>query len=495
MKTRAISGVLALAVMAWCGSAFGSIATEWQTMSGGLPAKVVYYNANTLSLDVMDLVTGSNTVIWNSGDYANHKWPAWSPDGTHIVCRNNGKPMVMNADGSTRVVATTLFTICYGSYGWWSSSGTNDWIVVIENNGTNYPIKRLQVNLTTHLMVQQITVVNMTPLGGSREFASMSGNYVAWWDPDSNYVVDHYAHQDYIMNWATSTMKLVRPNTDPNGGCNINIKKDGSGTYIFNYPHHFEPAPIENFTAPGTSLGSITPVGGGVTSLNRFSPCGNYMISRAGEWGPLTSDLTGTATHSYVYKIADGTHIDLGAGVIEADLWTATKTITVTSPNGGENWSGGNNATVTWTSTGGVGNVKIEISTNNGSTWSTLVADTTNDGTEIVTAPSVSSSQCLVKVSEVAGGATDTSDATFTITYVDVVAPTVVVDKAVLTGTVYDAVSTPTQVVANGSVICPVTTGNWSTPDMTVSGASTTIVLTASDASGNTRTVNVVITK
>jgi hypothetical protein len=312
----------------------------------------------------------------------------------------------------------------------------------------------------------------------------MSGNYVAWWDPDANIPVGG-DHQDYVKNWVTNAIHLCRPATDPNGGCNINIKKDGSGTYVFNYPHHNEPAPIESFT--GASLGSVTPVGGGVTYMNRWSPCGKYIIDKG-------DDNTDTSTHSFIHKVSDTTYIDLGAGVCDADLWTEIPTITVTSPNGGETWTGGASETVTWTSTGGVGNVKIEISTNGGSTWSTLVASTTNDGTEGVVAPDASSNQCLIRVSEVAGSATDTSDDVFTI--VDIVAPTVTVTKAVLSGTVDDDKNIPAEVLVNGLTSCPVDSGNkWTTPDITLTGATTNIALTASDSSGNTRQVNVVITK
>jgi hypothetical protein len=98
-----------------------------------------------------------------------------------------------------------------------------------------------------------------------------------------------------------------------------------------------------------------------------------------------------------------------------SQLYTTTS-ITVTSPNGGEYWNPGSSHNITWSSTGTVGNVKLEYSTNNGSSWSTISSSTSNDGTYSWTVPSVSSSQCLVKVSEASDGdPSDTSDAVFTI--------------------------------------------------------------------------------
>ncbi len=94
---------------------------------------------------------------------------------------------------------------------------------------------------------------------------------------------------------------------------------------------------------------------------------------------------------------------------------SAAPTITVTAPNGGETWTAGSSQTVTWTSTGTVGDVKIEYSTDNGGAWSTAAASTANDGSYSWTLPSQTSQQCLVRVSETDGSPSDTSDSVFTI--------------------------------------------------------------------------------
>ena len=89
--------------------------------------------------------------------------------------------------------------------------------------------------------------------------------------------------------------------------------------------------------------------------------------------------------------------------------------ITVTSPNGGENWEINSQQTLTWTSTGTVGNVKIEYSTNNGGDWTVIIAAAENDGTHPWTVPDTASNQCLIRISESDGSPSDTSDAVFTI--------------------------------------------------------------------------------
>ncbi|MFQ6092289.1 MAG: hypothetical protein ACE5OR_06345, partial [bacterium] len=90
--------------------------------------------------------------------------------------------------------------------------------------------------------------------------------------------------------------------------------------------------------------------------------------------------------------------------------------ITVTSPNGGENWCVGESRTITWTSQGTSGNVEIEYSTNGGSSWQTVVSSTADDGSYGWTIPNTPSSNCLVRICDVQDrGCCDQSNDNFTI--------------------------------------------------------------------------------
>jgi hypothetical protein len=91
------------------------------------------------------------------------------------------------------------------------------------------------------------------------------------------------------------------------------------------------------------------------------------------------------------------------------------QTITVISPNGGESWEVGSTRAITWTSEGTVGKVKIEYSTDSGSSWKNVKASTDNTGSYQWTIPDDPSTLCLVKVSEKDGDPSDTSDAAFSI--------------------------------------------------------------------------------
>ncbi|MHA2034314.1 MAG: hypothetical protein ACTSX3_03380, partial [Candidatus Thorarchaeota archaeon] len=90
--------------------------------------------------------------------------------------------------------------------------------------------------------------------------------------------------------------------------------------------------------------------------------------------------------------------------------------ITVQNPNGEEVWQPGTTQTITWTSQGVDGNVRIDYSTNNGETWLPVSASTANNGTHPWTIPSVESTQCLVRVSNASDAAcSDISDSVFTV--------------------------------------------------------------------------------
>ena len=96
------------------------------------------------------------------------------------------------------------------------------------------------------------------------------------------------------------------------------------------------------------------------------------------------------------------------------------------------------------------------------------------------------------------GKTTATDTLTVTASGTDTTPPNVTITQAVLTGTVYDAGSCPASVVIDGTITVPVTSadghnGTWASNPIDISSPSDMLVLTASDPSGNTRTVQLSI--
>ena len=93
----------------------------------------------------------------------------------------------------------------------------------------------------------------------------------------------------------------------------------------------------------------------------------------------------------------------------------------VTSPNSAVTWAGNSSQTVTWSVNNttaapvSCANVKISISTDGGNTFSTLVASTANDGSELVTIPNTPSTTARIKVEAVGNIFFDISNTNFTI--------------------------------------------------------------------------------
>ena len=95
--------------------------------------------------------------------------------------------------------------------------------------------------------------------------------------------------------------------------------------------------------------------------------------------------------------------------------------VTVLSPNGGDKWLVGNTYKIAWTATN-VQNVKIEMTTNGGFSWRTIVGSTPNDGSLDYYRPGIqdSSDNCYVRISDAADGTpSDQSDRNFSVRVAD----------------------------------------------------------------------------
>lgn len=117
--------------------------------------------------------------------------------------------------------------------------------------------------------------------------------------------------------------------------------------------------------------------------------------------------------------------VSVGQTQFDDMIVTVTNTsgpFAVTAPNTAVSWAGNSAQTVTWSVNNttaapvSCANVKISISTDGGNTFTTLIASTPNDGTEVVTVPNTPTTTARIKVEAVGNIFFDISNANFTIT-------------------------------------------------------------------------------
>ncbi len=139
--------------------------------------------------------------------------------------------------------------------------------------------------------------------------------------------------------------------------------------------------------------------------------------------------------------------------------------IVLTSPNGGEIYSGGSSQTVTWTNTGPVGSLEMFYSIDNGASWVSYASGINAfSGSFSWTVPNVTSTQCLVRLTD--GIASDESNAVFTINGVATGSISVLQPnggESLIPGTNYNILWTTAGTVGLVDVLYSIDNGNnWS---------------------------------
>jgi hypothetical protein len=148
-----------------------------------------------------------------------------------------------------------------------------------------------------------------------------------------------------------------------------------------------------------------------------------YSTNGGLNWSTVTDSAPNTGNYSWTIPNAPSSscqvRISEAAGGDPEDTSDGTFTIgglRITSPNGGQQWIAGSQQTITWDSAGSYPTVRLELSTNNGSTWGTITSGASNTGSYVWTVSGTISSQCLIRVSDPADGVpSDASDAAFSI--------------------------------------------------------------------------------
>ncbi|WP_158638438.1 reprolysin-like metallopeptidase [Panacibacter ginsenosidivorans] len=194
-------------------------------------------------------------------------------------------------------------------------------------------------------------------------------------------------------------------------------------TYIWEQADVFEKTTSNTFPSATSTTGPVFRVYNDSTLPVRVFPALSTIL--AGQTSSTWEALPSVARDlSFRFTVRDN-HVGGGNNMTDEMKVTVASTagpFVVTQPNTNVSWVGGSQQTITWdvaaTNNAPVScaNVKISLSTDGGNTFNTvLAASTPNDGSQVVTLPSVNSTQCRIKVEAVGNIFFDISNANFTI--------------------------------------------------------------------------------
>lgn len=214
------------------------------------------------------------------------------------------------------------------------------------------------------------------------------------------------------------------------GTGSFSVTPTSTTTFTITVAHSSQSAAGVNLSAATTSsgttnAGTLAPVSG--SGLQASSSELTHTAPKTMTSGSASFAFTWQAptTPGTYYFRAAGNAVN-GDGTSGSDVWNfmTTQTVTVvgvqvTAPNTAVTWCAGTTQNITWVS-GGIGNVKIELSSDGGSTFPTTITSSTSASTGTyawaIPAGTAPGTQYRVKVTDITNGTlTDASDVNFTI--------------------------------------------------------------------------------
>jgi reprolysin-like metallo-peptidase family M12B/Big-like domain-containing protein len=175
---------------------------------------------------------------------------------------------------------------------------------------------------------------------------------------------------------------------------------------------------------------------------NANTPPSTFPCGIGGTRTCLTGEVLPNTTRMMTFRATARDNRAGGGGVdydsMQVNVKATAGPFVITFPSGGETWSAGQTQTITWNVANtdvapiSAANVDIHLSTDGGQTFPILLATgVTNDGSQDVTVPAVSTIQARVRVSASGNIFFDISNANLKI---DAISPPVALDDAATTG-------------------------------------------------------------
>ncbi|MCE1189823.1 MAG: hypothetical protein LWX56_11870, partial [Ignavibacteria bacterium] len=363
--------------------------------------------------------------VWTTGSSQNIKWLSYNLPKVKIEYTSN------NGASWNTIVDSTEST---GSYLWTVPSLNSSLCKIrVSDPSDGLPSDESDSTFTISNQISQSLVV-LSPNGGEKWEATTAQN-ITWSSSAINKVKIEYSTNNGL-SWivvvdSTESNGLYQWNPIPNISstqCKIRISdaSDGIPSDESNATFTVTPAKSIHVVYPngGENLNSGTPYQIKWTSSGITSVKIDYRIDYLGEWKSIVVSTPSSGSYEWSptvaasgYKIRITDAVD-GNAVDESDASFTVlpePSIQVVAPNDSNLvLQAGNHFDIRWTSTN-LQNVMIDYSTNNGSSWTNIVASTESDGIYTWTVPNVNSSLCKIRISDITGLHSDVSDYCFSI--------------------------------------------------------------------------------
>lgn len=183
--------------------------------------------------------------------------------------------------------------------------------------------------------------------------------------------------------------------------------------------------------ASGQSSVNVTVTGSSITGSGFFDPgagfanriaasmSGGVVVNSVTYLTPTTVTLNlntvgvSAGTKNVTITNPDG-QVRTGNNILT--VTASAGTISLTAPNGAESWPVGSAQNILWSSANLTGNITVELSTNGGSSFSTIIANTANDGTEAWAVNAAATANARIRIASIDSvTVADTSAANFSI--------------------------------------------------------------------------------
>lgn len=396
-----------------------------------------YYNSNVSDISnstftilaapaSVTLITPNGGETWSVGSNYYINWSSVSVNYVRIEYSFN--------NGASWNLVTSSYNASSGYYNWNVPNTPSSTCKVRVSDASNPGVYDVTASLFT-IATPQIIV---TSPNGGQSWAGLSNQYITWTSSSAS----SYVTIEYSVNNGTTWSTIVA-GTYNSGSYSWNVPNTPSTTCLVRVRDYYNSSvwDVSNasfgITAAPTSIVVTDPngyeaFGVGTSQYITWSSSGvsnvdiDYSTNGGSTWTSVATGLQASTGYYYwtvpntpsascYVRVKDAANATVN-DASNAAFTITTPAITLTTPNGGQTYTGNTTQTITWTSTGVSSYVKVEYSADNGASWLTAVTGTYNNGSYSWNVPNISSSTCLVRVSDYYNAAVnDQSNNTFSI--------------------------------------------------------------------------------